>query len=317
MPKFLPVIVGPTASGKTAMGIKMAEVMDGEIVSADSRQVYIGMEIGNGAPTKAELAQVPHHLISFVLPDQRLSSGEFARHAHNKIEEIFRKGKIPIVVGGSGLYIKALIEGLSPIPQPDLKLRSRISEEVESRGMTKMIKELKSIDPEYAVRIDLNNKKRLIRALEVYRQTGRTFSDWHKSKISPPPFEPILIGLDMPRSMLHNLIAQRVLDMISNGWKQEVEKLAEQYGGIERLPVTVAEGIGYKEIVKLIREKIDLNTAVELITIRTRQFARRQLTWFHGIGRIHWIMLSDNFMLEQATQEALQLCSMKIPSLIT
>ena len=155
--RILPVIVGPTGVGKTSVGIKLAEIMDGEIVSADSRQVYAGMEIGSGAPTRQEMENIPHHLIGFLSPHLRLSAGEFAKIASERIEEIFIMGKAPIVVGGSGFYIKALTEGLSPIPQPDMKIRADLSDEVELVGMTKMIAELRKVDPEYAEKVGLNN----------------------------------------------------------------------------------------------------------------------------------------------------------------
>ncbi len=309
MSKLLPVILGPTAVGKTSLGIRLAENLNGEIVSADSRQVYIGMEIGNGAPTAVEMGNIPHHFISCIMPHQRLSSGKYASLARECIDEIYSRDKMPIVVGGSGLYIRALIEGLSPIPQPDLALRAQILAEVELRGMADMIKELKNVDPEYAESIELNNKKRLIRALEVYRQTGRTFSDWHSEEVSPPPFEPVLIGLNMPRNLLHDVIHRRVIGMIESGWRQEVEKLAEQYGGYERLPVTVMEGIGYREMTRLNNEEIELNTAVELIAIRTRQFAKRQMTWFGRDKRIHWITINDNFGIESAVEDSMRVLS--------
>lgn len=314
MGKLLPVIVGPTAVGKTLMGINLAENLNGEIISADSRQIYIGMEIGNGTPTHAEMKGIPHHLLSIVEPHNRLSSGQFAMLARKQIEDVFSQGKTPIVVGGSGLYIRALVEGLSPIPQPDLELRAELANEVDRRGMTEMIAELTVIDYKYAKTVDQNNKKRLIRALEVYRQTGRTFSDWHNEEVESPPFDPVFIGLDMPRDQLHLVIHQRVINMIDSGWRDEVQRLAEHYGGYERLPEIVSEGIGYKEIISLIAEKIDLDTAIELIAIRTRQFAKRQMTWFRHESRIHWITISKSSEIDPAIEEAMGLLSRNIPA---
>jgi len=314
--KILPVLVGPTAVGKTSAAIELAKVLPGEIVSADSRQVYRGMEIGSGAPTQQEMAAVPHHLVSFQPPHLRLSAGNYAKMARKKIEDIYSKGITPIVVGGSGLYIKALTKGLSPIPEPDLKIRSEISDEVERRGMAEMIPELYKIDPEYAEKIGLTNKKRLIRALEVYRQTGRCFSDWHREKIVPPDFQPVFIGLDMPRELLHHTIKKRVHRMIDLGWETEVRKLAEHYGGIRSLPRTVVEALGYRELISMIEGSIDLEAAVEQIVIRTRQYAKRQLTWFRADKAVNWINYSEADGFNHVPDEIIKLLTTKIPVLM-
>ncbi|MDP8228778.1 MAG: tRNA (adenosine(37)-N6)-dimethylallyltransferase MiaA [Candidatus Electryoneaceae bacterium] len=281
------VIVGPTAVGKTAVGVLVARWFDGEIISADSRQIYRGMEIGTGAPSQLELDQIRHHLVSVIDPDQRLSAGEFARMARTAVDDVNRRGKTPIIVGGSGLYIRALIDGLSPIPQSDPEIRRRVEEEIEQRGMSEMNAELARVDPEYAVKVDIHDRKRLVRALEVWRKTGRSFTDWH-SREPNRWCQPIFFGLSRPRDELHRIIEERVGQMLEFGWLDELQELIDRYG-LEGLPLSVTEAIGYRNLLTYIGGETDVKKdVVERIIIATRQFAKRQMTWFRADPRIQW-----------------------------
>ena len=289
----LPVIVGPTAVGKTAVAVRIAEMFSGEIVSADSRQVYRGIEIGSGAPSQEELERVPHHLVGMLDPSERLSAGEFALMAMDVIKDIQKRGKLPILAGGSGLYVRALVDGLSPIPPSNEDVRQEIMAEVSKRGMQEMISELAKIDPKYAEKID-NNKKRLVRAVEVWRTTGRTISDWHREPDYNSQYNPVMFGLARQRQELIDRIERRINIMIDAGWKGEVENLSEHFGGYDKIPVTVTEGLGYREIISFLKGDITLFGAKEQILISTRQFAKRQMTWFRADKRIKWLELSGD-----------------------
>ncbi len=289
---ILPVIVGPTAVGKTAVAAALAEQFDAEIVSADSRQIYEGLTIGSGAPSAEELRRVRHHLVGTVSPEKRLSAGEFARLALEAIDNVRARGKLPLVVGGSGLYIRALIDGLAPIPAPDPELRRRIDEEIDLRGMAALIEELRSVDPEYARYVGANDRKRLIRALEVWRMTGRCFTDWHRQTVAEQPFQPVFYGLSRPRDELWQLIERRVKAMLNGGWIEETRYLAERFGGLDRLPPSVTECLGYRHVVRLLLGEITRSQTEEAVIIATRQFAKRQMTWFRADNRVEWRELS-------------------------
>lgn len=285
---LLLVIVGPTAVGKTTVGIEIAKRLNGEIISVDSRQIYRSMEIGSGAPTSSELEQVPHHLISVFEPDELVSAGTYARLAHEKISDVHAKGKLPVVVGGSGLYIRALVDGLAPIPKPDMKLRSEISRRIDDQGMEYMIRELTRIDPEYAVNVGIKNRKRLIRALEVWYATGKNLSQWHWESQKNEKYSPLFFGLDRPRFELHQIIEERIRSMVESGWLEEVKSLISSYKGIDHLPLTVLQGLGYKYLINYILGEISLEVAKEKTIFSTRQFAKRQLTWFRADERVLW-----------------------------
>ena len=287
LPPF-PVIVGPTAVGKTAVAIGIAEALNGEVVSADSRQIYRGMEIGSGAPSMEERARVKHHLFAEIEPDVRLSAGEFARMARVRIDEVLARGKLPIVVGGSGLYVRALLDGLAPMPPANPTLRREIEAEIDSRGMEAMIGEFAQFDPDYAVKVGLRDRKRLVRALEVLRLTGKPFSRWHKPS-QEPWCQASIFGLARPRPELLQLIERRIRGMIEAGWIEEIKALAGNYGGLERLPSPVNEALGYKQLIRYLKGEVGLNGAEEEIVIATRQFAKRQMTWFHADHRIRWL----------------------------
>ncbi len=284
----VPVIVGPTAVGKTAVAVELAASLGGEIISADSRQVYRGMEIGTGAPEVDILKRVRHHLVGVVEPERRLSAGVFADRARRALGEIIARGRVPLVVGGSGLYIRALVDGLAPIPDLDPEAVRRVEREVDRRGMPAMLAELAKVDPRYASKVGPRDRKRLVRALVVQRVTGRSFSEWHAVGNGNRLENPVIIGLTRPRGELWGLIEKRVRAMMDRGWVGELKALAEKYGGLNRLPAPVVEALGYRQLIQYLRREISLETAVEQIVIATRRFAKRQMTWFRADERVMW-----------------------------
>jgi len=302
----IPVIAGPTATGKTATAVIVAEELNCEIISADSRQIYRGMEIGTGAPSAEELQTVTHHLLSCIDPDERVSAGEFAVMAREVINDIFDRGKTPLIVGGSGLYIRALIDGLAPIPPADNDLRKSIASRIDERGMEVIIEELRKSDPEYAEKIGVNNSRRLIRALEVYELTGRSFSDWHRDHQVKPWCQPVFFALNRPREELHEVIESRIDGMLDNGWLCEIETLKEHYHGFDNLPPAVTEALGYRELNRYLRNEISLEEARDLIIISTRQFAKRQITWFRGDERYQWLEESGSEAVDRWTEVVLK-----------
>jgi tRNA dimethylallyltransferase len=273
--------------GKTAVAVRVAEALGGEIVSADSRQVYRGMKVGSGAPTGDELARAKHHLVGEISPEARLSAGEYARLARERVNEIRARGKLPIVVGGSGLYVRALVDGLAPIPPHSPKLRQAIETDIEHQGMKVMIEKLAAVDPDYATKVGLRDRKRLVRALEVYRLTGRRFSDWHSLK-SDEWCQPMFFGLARPRWELKILIEKRVRAMMAAGWLEELKQLAQQFGGLSNLPPAVTEALGYRQLLNFVEGGTVWEETITRIIIATRQFAKRQMTWFRADARVVW-----------------------------
>jgi len=277
----LVVIVGPTAVGKTALAIELAQRFDGEIVSADSRQIYRGMDIGTAKPTRQEQALVPHHLIDVVAPDEPYTLANYQAQAYAAIEGILARGKQPFLVGGTGLYIRAVVEGLHiPRVPPNKKLRAQLALEDGAA----LYERLCVLDPDAAARIDPRNVRRTIRALEVCLTTGRKFSELGRA--SPPPYHITQIGLTLPRPELYARIDARVERMMADGLVAEVEALVARGYGWE-LPSM--SGLGYREVGECLRSEVSLNEAVENIKRNTRDFVRRQYAWFHlRDERIHW-----------------------------
>jgi len=283
--KTLIVIVGPTAVGKTEAAIRLAERVGGEIVSADSRQVYRHMDIGTAKPSARQRTRVPHHLIDVVDPDEAFSLAQYQTAAHAAIDDIFRRGRQPLLVGGTGLYVKAVTEGLRiPAVPPDPELRVELEARAAQEGKLALHDELRRVDPAAAARIDPRNVRRTIRALEVYRLSGRRFSE--PGIVRPPPYPIITIGLTMPRPDLYRRIDARVGEMIAAGLIEETRQLALQYDW--SLPAL--SGLGYRQIGRFVRGECSLEDAIAAIKRDTRGFVRRQYNWFRLTDpRIRWL----------------------------
>ena len=281
---MLIVILGPTASGKTKMAIELAKIFNGEIVSADSRQIYRGMDIGTDKVKAEETSGIPHYLIDIINPDQEFSLAQYKKMAIEKIKEIQKRNKIPFLVGGTGLYIQAIIDNLAiPSVKPDLKLRHQL----EEKNLSELQAMLKKLDPKSFEKIDLNNPRRLTRALEVCLKTGRPFSE--QTKKGQPLFNFIEIGIKIPSEEADEKINQRVDWMIKNGLIDEIKNLIKKYS----LDLPAFSGIGYREIIQYLQGKISLDEAIQEIKIHTRQYAKRQMTWFKKDHRIKWVKNLD------------------------
>ena len=277
-------IVGPTAVGKSALAIRLAQVFDAEIVSADSRQVYRYVDIGTAKPSPEERALVPHHLIDVVDPDEDFSLALYQEMAYRVVEDINRRGRLALLVGGSGLYVQAVIRGLRiPSAAPDPELRRSLEEKAAGEGYMALYKELEQVDADAARKIDPRNARRVIRALEVCYITGLPFSQLQRSE---PRFQTFVIGLTTAREDLYRRIDDRVDSMIERGLVQEVQALLERGYSLD-LPSL--SGLGYKQIGHHLQGEIELDTVVQRIKYETHRFARHQYAWFRPRDeRIHW-----------------------------
>jgi tRNA dimethylallyltransferase len=291
--KPLVVIVGPTASGKTAVSIDLAKRLNGEIVSADSRLLYRGMDIGTAKPTDAEQENVPHHLIDVADPDETWSLALYQRTAYQVIDSIMERSKLPILVGGTGQYVRAIIEGWRIPPQaPDESLRESLSRWAEMIGPEGLHQRLATVDPQAAEMIDYRNMRRTIRALEVILNTGERFSDLRKKQQCR--YMPFIFGISRPREVLYQRIDQRIDQMIADGLVEEVQTLL-QSGYQADLPTLSA--IGYGEIIQYLNNQVSLEEAVTLIRRNTRIFVRRQANWFKPDDpRIHWVEAAEGMV---------------------
>jgi tRNA dimethylallyltransferase len=270
------VLVGPTAAGKTELAIALAAALGGEIISADSRQIYRGMDIGTAKATPAQRALVPHHLLDVVNPDQVLTLAEYQRMATDAITEVQSRGTVPFLAGGTGQYVRAVTEGWQiPEVPPDPTLREALESEAREAGAEALHARLAGLDPLAAARIDYRNVRRVIRALEVCLVTGRPISELQSRE--PPPWRTCWLGLTRPRPELYARIDARVNRMIAGGLVEEVRGLAETGYGWELPAMT---GLGYRQIGQHLRGEIDLETAIALIKKGTRRFVQQQYNWF-------------------------------------
>lgn len=281
--KKLIVIVGPTAVGKTAVAIKLAQKLHTEIISADSRQFYREMVIGTAKPTTEELTQAKHHFVDSHSIAESFSVGDFEKQGLQLLDALFKKHDTVILVGGSGLYIKAICEGFDELPSASIETREKLNLEFSEKGINYLQEKLKAADPVYYNQVDLNNPQRLIRALEVIETTGKPFSSYRKATVNSRPFNIIKIGLNLPREVLYQRINQRVDEMIKQGLVEEVRSL------LPYRELNALNTVGYSELFNYFDGKTDLNSAIELIKQNTRRFAKRQLTWFRKDKEIKWI----------------------------
>jgi tRNA dimethylallyltransferase len=294
MKDFLPdlvAIVGPTATGKTDVGILLAEALGGEIISADCMAVYRGMDIGTAKPTPEQRQRACFHLIDICHPDEPFSVARFQQLALEAIQQIRERGALPLVVGGTGLYVKALLDGFQiPPTAADEVLRQRLWQEAKQAGSVVLHARLQQVDPQAAARIHPHDAVRIIRALEVYHATGRPISDWQRQESPPEIGKARRFGLTMPRGLLYRRINERVERMIAQGWLEEVRRLLEA-GYAPDLPAM--RSLGYGELVQAIQGKITLCEAIAQIQRETRRFAKRQLTWFRADKQLEWIDASQ------------------------
>ena len=285
------VICGPTASGKTALSIELAKKINGEIVSCDSMQIYKEMNIGTAKPTKEEMQGIKHYMIDIISPDERYSVADYKKQAKEAIKEILSKGKVPIVVGGTGLYVDSLIYEIDyPEIEFDEKYREELEQEVEERGLEALYEKAKEIDEEAIKKISSNDKKRILRILEIYHATGKNKTEQEKeSRKTPVEFDYKVFALNMDREKLYERINKRVDLMIENGLIEEVENIYKKYN---KFP-TAMQGLGYKEVVQYLEKRLTKEEMIEKIKQETRKFAKRQLTWFRKNKETIWLNADD------------------------
>nr|MBC7613325.1 tRNA (adenosine(37)-N6)-dimethylallyltransferase MiaA [Pseudopedobacter sp.] len=286
--KTLIVIAGPTAIGKTALAIKIAQIYQTEIISADSRQFFKEMSIGTAKPKQQELTAVPHHFINSHSIHEEISVGTFEKQAIAKIEELFQTHDVLVMVGGSGLYINAVLYGFDEIPKADENLRNLLNQQLELEGIESLQTQLKELDPTYFNEVDIHNPQRVIRSLEVCLTTGKPFSSFRKIQNKERSFKTILIGLNTDREKLYERINLRVDLMIQEGLLEEVKSLQE----FQHL--NALKTVGYTEIFKFLNKEWSLEKAVDKIKQNTRNFAKRQLTWFRRSEDVLWFNPSNS-----------------------
>ncbi len=286
VPFPIPAVVGPTAAGKSGLGLELARRLDGEIINGDALQIYRRLSIGTDKPTPEMLREIPHHLVDILEPNEAFSAGEFARRGRVAIHDILRRGRLPIVVGGSGLYLRALFEGLSPLPRSRPEVRAELEAWADREGPADLHKHLREIDPETAQRLVPQDRQRIVRALEIHRSSGVPMSDWLRRKPVEKPIPALRIGLTVPRAILYDRIADRVDQMVEKGWVSEVVKMLDQ--GFE--PSAPAfQAIGYRQIVRHVRGELSLQEAVKDTIQATRRYAKRQMTWFRKEPGVQWV----------------------------
>ncbi len=283
-------IIGPTASGKTGLSILLAEKIKGEIISADSRQVYRFLNIGTAKPSPGELERIRHHFVDILDPDQEYNAAEYGQEARIKIEDLIQRGIQPVIVGGSGLYIKAIIDGFFEGPGKDPEVRNMLENEVRESGAQVLFEKLKKVDPVSAAKMDATKVRRVVRALEVYYTAGSPLSHLHKTELAEISFEVRQYAFEWKREVLYDRINRRVDDMIEKGLIEEVRDLTKR--GYSP-PMNALNTVGYKEVFDFIDGKLTKADMLDLIKKNTRHFAKRQLTWFRADKRIRWIAVDE------------------------
>ena len=285
------VICGPTASGKTALSIELAKRINGEIISSDSMQIYKDMDIGTAKPTKEEMQGIKHYLVDFVEPNKRYSVADFKKDAEKAIEEILENGKVPIIVGGTGLYVDSLIYG---IEYQDIKFdeqyRKELENRVEQEGLESLYNEAKKIDPQAMEKISSNDQKRILRVLEIYKATGKNKTEQEaESRKNGVKYDYKVFAINMDREKLYERINKRVDIMIEQGLIQEVQDLLKKY---DEFP-TAMQGLGYKEVVEYLQGNISKEEMIDKVKMETRRYAKRQITWFKKNKQTIWIGPQD------------------------
>ena len=304
-------VVGPTACGKTTMGIKLAQRYNGEVVGVDSMQIYRGMHVGSAAPGMDEMEDIPHHMIGIADPGENWSVARFAEAADLYIQNILSRNKLPVLVGGTGLYLEAIIAGRTFAPgSVEGEIRQSLQRELEEGGIGPLLEELREIDPEAAGRLHPADEKRILRALEVYRETGKTISQHNReTQAQPKRYEPLYIGLAFrDREDMRAAIDQRADKMLQGGLEKEVRELLRR-----EIPrdATAMQAIGYKELLAAIEGSCTMEEALEQVKVRSRQYAKRQLTWLRRNPDIHWIYWEKERDFAAALQNATEYLAAK------
>ncbi len=281
-------VVGPTATGKTKLAVALCQALGGEVVSCDSMQLYRGMVIGTAAPTEDEMQGVPHHMVGVIDPRERFSAGRYVDLAGKCVDDILSRGKIAVIAGGTGLYVDSLVAGRGFAPCPQTGRREALEREAEGSGIEPLLARLREVDPDSAARLHPSDRKRIIRALEIFEETGVTMTEHDRaSKLVPPRYSPVWIGLDFQnRADLYARIDARVETMMADGLVDEVKTLLD--AGIPP-DATAMQAIGYKEIVRALAGEYSMDEAVRLIQQGSRRYAKRQRTWFRRNPAISWI----------------------------
>jgi tRNA dimethylallyltransferase len=297
------VLVGPTGVGKTALSVQLADEIPVEIISADSRQIYKYLNIGTAKPSDDILSKIPHHFINMLEPDENYSAGQFGLQARVVIDEIFRRERIPLIVGGSGLYLKALLDGFFEGDVRDERIRNSLERRLEEEGSEPLYNDLVKLDKTAAAKIHPNNGQRIIRALEVCLTADAKFSDLQKKKLPDPDFTVLKFGINKPRSQLYADIDRRVDQMFENGLLAEVVGILER--GFEK-NLNSLNSVGYKEVIDYLEGNLDFETCVKLIKQNSRRYAKRQLTWFRADDEIRWFMLDDKMGFREISRQIIK-----------
>lgn len=294
------VILGPTGVGKTDLSILISKEIPVEIISADSRQIYKLLDIGTAKPSPHILNEIPHHFINYLDLDQYYSAGQFGKEARKKIMQIFTRGRIPLIVGGSGLYIRALLKGFFEGNIVNLEIRQSLQKRLEEEGSKALYKELMELDRESASKIHPNNSKRVLRALEVCLVSGKKFSSLRKKKPPPMPYRILKFGINKSRNKLYQDINSRVDLMFQNGLVSEVTRILDLGYDINLNSINT---VGYKEVIRFLKGEIDQNTCIEQVKQNSRRYAKRQLTWFRAEKDIQWYIIENSEDLKMVASD--------------
>ncbi len=298
-------VVGPTASGKTALSVALAKALNGEVISADSMQLYRGMDVGTAKVTPEEMDGIPHYMIDVAYPWESFSAARYVEMADPILRDILRRGKTAIIAGGTGLYVDALIAGRTFAPYPETGRRQALEREAEKLGMEHMLLRLRAVDPDSASRLHLADRKRIIRALEVYEETGKTITQHNlETQALPDAYRPVWVGLTYePRQLLYDRINLRVDRMLEKGLLEEIQGLLDR--GTPR-ECTAMQAIGYKEFLPVLDGTMPLETAAEQVKQGSRRYAKRQLTWFRRNPNIHWILQNRETAFSDVFSQAVE-----------
>lgn len=298
------VIVGPTATGKTKLAVTLGKLLDGEVISADSMQLYRGMDIGTAKVTAEEMEGVVHHMVDVAEPEEEFSAARFVEMADPILADILGRGKTAVVAGGTGLYVDSLIAGRTFAPYPATGKREALEQEADRLGMEVMLERLRRVDPDSGARLHPADRKRILRALEVYAETGKTITQHNReTQLQPAKYQPVWLGLDFAdRADLYRRIDRRVDLMLQQGLLEEIQRLLDR--GVPKT-CTAMQAIGYKEFFPVLAGTEPLETAVERVKRESRRYAKRQKTWFRRNPNIHWILQQDPPDFSGVLEEAL------------